>query len=150
MKHDELRRLAIRLAFHLKVDDGKNYIVCRACDERWRMDEVAGHAPNCPIAELEVEEAASKVKTEEVDDSHATTFSYPIHDKSGRRLMGCEYSSADRIANDGRKLWECRGCAHRTTDPRKGRACDPSEWVERNARRRRQEDRGRVRGGVLK
>jgi hypothetical protein len=58
MKPDELRRLAIRLAKHRDMDGTG---LCGECGEYDLLDDVK-HEPNCPIAELEAEEARSKLR----------------------------------------------------------------------------------------
>jgi hypothetical protein len=58
MKPDELRRLAIRLAL-TEVCDGYS-LVCGGCDKRsWNRPHRPRHYRDCPIAELEAEEARS-------------------------------------------------------------------------------------------
>lgn len=64
MKYNELRRLAIRLAIWEEVR-GTRMRHCRACDSAAFVCEGLGelkHKSDCPIAELEAEEAASTVK----------------------------------------------------------------------------------------
>ena len=62
MNRAELRRLAIRLARHTSEEGGICYVRCRDCEE-WteelRADTAVKHTKDCPIAELEAEEAAS-------------------------------------------------------------------------------------------
>jgi len=55
MKHDELRRLAIRMAIH--KDRGAD--ICGECGKPVMVaGAVLDHGPGCPIAELEAEEDA--------------------------------------------------------------------------------------------
>ncbi len=56
MKRDELRRLAIRLAYH-SDRDGQNF--CGKCEVEFGPYDSLAHTPDCPIAELEAEEKAS-------------------------------------------------------------------------------------------
>ena len=58
MTRDELRRLAIRLARHTDAE-GSGF--CGECEAPALFDDPE-HAPDCPIAALEAEEAASKAK----------------------------------------------------------------------------------------
>ncbi len=58
MTRDELRRLAIRLAMTKRLDG----MICQHCC--WfSMGDDPRHQTDCPIAELEAEEAASKMET---------------------------------------------------------------------------------------
>ena len=60
MTRDELRRLAIRLARRVSSVDG--YIVsCSQCAQMSESNSMT-HTPDCPIAELEAEEAATTTK----------------------------------------------------------------------------------------
>lgn len=64
MNRDELRRLAIRLAKHLRYHQSspeEDY--CMECEMINRRGQ-SRHGADCPIAELEAEEAASKAKSE--------------------------------------------------------------------------------------
>jgi hypothetical protein len=63
MKHDELRRLAIRLARRPFETGGINHERCSSCNEFGEVNPhdpiyALEHKPNCPIAALEAEEAA--------------------------------------------------------------------------------------------
>ena len=61
MTRDELRRLAIRLAL-VESTDGFD-ITCQECGRRtWNRRHRHRHTPDCPIAELEAEEAAAATK----------------------------------------------------------------------------------------
>ena len=58
MKHKGLRRLAIQLAI-TKLPKGSS---CWHCGRHRWTKGVIEHTPNCPIAELEAEEAADATK----------------------------------------------------------------------------------------
>ena len=62
MKYNELRRLAIRLARYEEVRDGDRHLHCLACESVVNLSyhRRVEHPADCPIAELEAEEARAK------------------------------------------------------------------------------------------
>ena len=61
MNRDELRRLAIRLAMNVGKLGIEEFDQCSECGGRWPRG-AGSHPTNCPIAELEAEEARSKLR----------------------------------------------------------------------------------------